>query len=318
MKERIRGKIVPAVPVPFDLSGKIDDELQEQYITWMSHQDIGGVATWAHTGRGLKLSDDERVSVLEAWRSGCADMAIVCGVGVPESVELPREASGRTRVVIEATVSMAQAAKVGGADGLLVYPPSWLASLPQADERMLEYHIAVADVGLPMLAFFLYEAAGGVSYHPSLVESILNIENVVGMKVATLDSVVTFQDLASQNGTRNELLITGEDRFLGYSFSLGADSALVGIAAAVTDKCVSLIEAWTSEQAQRFLHESVAMDAFAMATFRAPMDGYVQRMLWAAEADGVFSREAFDRHAPLMPTSDRDVVRKALDRIRGR
>ena len=203
-------------------------------------------------------------------------------------------------------------------DGLLVYPPRWLASLPQADERILEYHSAVAEVGLPVIAFYLYEAAGGVSYEPSLVESILDIENVVAIKVATLDSVVTFQDLASQIRDRNELLVTGEDRFLGYSFSLGAESALIGMAAAVTDKCVSLLEAWQGNDAQRFIDESVAMDAFAMATFRAPMEGYVQRMLWAAEADGVLSRAAFDRHAPSLPPADRDAVRAATKRIRGR
>ena len=44
--DRIRDRVVPAVPVPFDASGEIDTELQDQYVAWMADQAVGG-------GRGV-------------------------------------------------------------------------------------------------------------------------------------------------------------------------------------------------------------------------------------------------------------------------
>ncbi len=60
---------VPAVPVPFGGNGEIDTQLQDTYVAGMAEQSIGGVAVWAHTGRGMKLTDDQRASVMRAWRS---------------------------------------------------------------------------------------------------------------------------------------------------------------------------------------------------------------------------------------------------------
>jgi 4-hydroxy-tetrahydrodipicolinate synthase len=213
---------------------------------------------------------------------------------------------------------MAEQARSGGATALLLYPPRWLAQLPGASDRVLGYHAAVAAVGLPVLAFYLYEAAGGVSYEPSQLEAILSIDNVVGIKIATLDSIMTFQDIVLTLVGRDTLVLTGEDRFLGYSLTIGATSALVGIAAAATDKCVSLVDSWIARDLPTFYAASAAMDAFSMATFRAPMEGYVQRMLWAAQADGVFERTPFDRAAPPMPKSEHSMVNAALARLRGR
>ena len=65
---------------------------------------------------------------------------------------------------------------------------------------------------------------------------------MIGIKVATLDSVMTFQRIAALvRGTPGKLLITGEDRFLGYSILMGARAALVGMGAALTDLQCALL-----------------------------------------------------------------------------
>ena len=64
------------------------------------------------------------------------------------------------------------------------------------------------------MAFYLYEAAGGMAYTPDVIRAILSIKGVVGIKVATLDSVMTYQDvLAAVHARDDTLAITGEDRY---------------------------------------------------------------------------------------------------------
>lgn len=308
-----RHRVVPAVPIPFDQRGIIDSELQRRYAAWMTKQDVAAVAIWAHTGRGLHLREEERAQVLEDWRVTAASVPIVCGVGVHVAARLPADPSTCTEAVLRKTTDMAHQAMRGGASALLAYPPTPLRGMPDEEARLVAYHRALAEVGVPVVAFYLYEAAGGWSYPRAALEAILDVDGIDAIKVATLDSVMTFQDVT--NVVRSKpgvLLITGEDRFLGYSVSLGAPSALVGIAAAVTDRAASLVRAWARQDLPVFHRESAAMDRFAQATFVDPMEGYVQRMLWALEDDGVLPRGAYDRHGPPMATASRETVRRAV------
>ena len=323
----ISDRVVPAVPVPFGGDGEIDTQLQDSYVAWMAEQPIGGVAIWAHTGRGMKLTDDQRESVMRAWRSGLAGKPLVCGVGVPESIALPSAASSLTDVVLRAVTDVAEGAVRNGADAVLAHPPKALAALPDAEERMLDYHRAICSSGVPVIAFFLYEAAGGVSYSPRLIERIVELDGVIGIKVATLDSIMTYQDIiAVVESIPGVLLITGEDRFLGYSLTVGsgagtgagARSALIGLGAALTDCPAALLEARACAAWDRFQELTSVLDEFARATFRAPMEGYVQRMLWALEADGVFPREAFDPWCPSLASDERDRVFAAVRALRSR
>lgn len=325
VSDLICDRVVPAVPVPFGGDGEIDAQLQDTYVAWMAEQPIGGVAVWAHTGRGMKLTDDQRESVMRAWRSGLAGKPLVCGVGVPESIALPLAASSLTDVVLRAVIDVAEGAVRNGADAALAYPPKALAALPDAEERMLDYHRAICSSGVPVIAFFLYEAAGGVSYSPRLIERIVELDGVIGIKVATLDSVMTYQDIiAVVEGIPGVLPITGEDRFLGYSLTVGsgagagARSALIGLGAALTDCPAALLEARACAAWDRFQELTSVLDEFARATFRAPMEGYVQRMLWALEADGVFPREAFDPWCPGLASDERDRVFAAVRALRSR
>ncbi len=319
LADSLRHAVIPAVPVPFNSDLKIDVINLLSYATWMAAQKIGAVAVWAHTGRGLLLDEDQRLQVLEVWHRSIGDVPIVCGVGVPHSEKLPDDASARTKRVIDLSVAMAEQAHVGGAKAVLAYPPTALRDLPDCGRRVVDLHRAICEVGLPVIAFHLYGEAGGVAYSPDSIEEILDLRRVIGIKLATLDSVLTFQDISSVVSTRlDALLITGEDRFLGYSLTLGADAALIGMAAACTDKCVALLDAWNCGDLPAFISLTAALDEFSRATFVAPMDGYVQRMLWALEADGVIVSEAVDPFGPTLTAADRDRVRSAVRVLRSK
>src|SRR4029077_19062461 len=90
----------------------------------------------------------------------------------------------------------------------------------------------------------------------------------------------------------DKLLITGEDRFLGYSLTMGARAALIGMGAALTDIQVALMESFRSGDFGKFVRLSGVCDRFASAPFVPPMEGYVRRMLWALAAAGGIPADA--------------------------
>ncbi len=319
LADRLRGSVIPAVPVPFKPDGRIDAAAQRTYARWMAQQAVGGVAVWAHTGRGLWLTDAQRNDVLACWRNALGTTPIVCGVGIPRGAKLPGEAASRAKRARDVTVSMAELAKQGGASAVLVHPPAVLRDLPNWEASVLEYHTAIAAVGLPVIVFYLYEAAGGIAYSTDLIGRLLHLDGVIGIKLATLDSVMTFQDVGAVVQSQGDpLFITGEDRFLGYSLMLGADAGLIGIAAACTDEIAALFNAWFARDLERFALASAAVDRFGRATFRQPVEGYVQRLLWALEADGIIEPGAHDPFGPGLSAADRCTVVDAVRALRSR
>lgn len=279
--DRLRG-LIPAVPVPFS-GTTIDSAAQVRYAQWMAARPVAGVAVWAHTGRGRHLSAEQRRAVLDVWRDAMPDRVIVAGVH---------------------DLTTAIEARRGRADAMLVYPEP---NDPVA-------HHARLSRELPVILFYLYPAAGGVAYDDATLHALLDLPGVVGIKVATLDSIMTFQRIAGiVRQHPSKLLITGEDRFLGYSVLMGADAALVGMGAALTRMQANLLSAAREQRWSDFVTLSARCDAFAQATFVEPMEGYIRRMLWAAAAEGVLPGTACDDPwGPELPAAQREAVVRAV------
>jgi 4-hydroxy-tetrahydrodipicolinate synthase len=279
---RLRHGLIPAVPVPFH-GTTLAEEAQRGYARWMAAQPVAGVAVWAHTGRGPHLSGEQRRLVLDAWREALPDRVVIAGAR---------------------DITMAIEARRGRADAILAFPD-------RADP--VAYHQRLSRE-LPVIAFLLYEAAGGVAYDDATLDAILALPAVIGIKVATLDSVMTFQRLAQLLQRHpGKLLITGEDRFLGYSIMLGAQAALVGMGSALPDLQTDLIAASVTGDWPRFVALTAVCDRFAQVTFSEPMAGYVRRMLWAAAADGAIPPDACDDPwGPALPPGERELVIRAV------
>lgn len=283
---RLEWGLLPAVPVPFR-GGELDEAAQRSYARWMAGHPVAGVAVWAHTGRGPHLSAEQRRVVLETWREALPDRIVVAGAR---------------------DITMAIEARRGRADAILAFPT---AQDPVGHHQRLSRE-------LPVIAFWLYEAAGGVAYDDATLDGILALPGVVGIKMATLDSVMTYQRVAGLVARHpGKLLITGEDRFLGYSILLGARAALIGMGAALPDLQAELLRARAEEDWARFVSLSELCDAFAQTTFIPPMEGYVRRMLWAAAAEGAIPGEACDDPwGPPLPPEERAAVETAVRHAR--
>jgi 4-hydroxy-tetrahydrodipicolinate synthase len=309
--ERLRGTLLPAVVTPMDSDGVVAYDALTAYAGALTAQSVGGIAVWAHTGRGLYLSAGDRAKVLETWRQA-TDVPIVAGVGVPKSSE-----AQTLQEAADATVELALAAAAGGADAVMVYPLAALGDLPDGDAQAVALHERVAaESGLPLVGFYLHGEAGGYPYSPELIKDLLSLPSMLGVKTATLDRAIGCQDAIWAGRGSGKLLITGEDRMYGPSFMWGADTALVGIASAQVELSAAVLRAWTAGDHSGFLTASDRLDRFAAATFYAPIEGYVQRMLWAAEWEGLVPAEAaHDPYGPDLPPGERDLVIRCLEEL---
>lgn len=300
-RSRLRQGLIPAVPVMFNASGQIDGAAQERYVESMSRQPIAGVAVWAHTGRGLRMRREQRVQVLESWARGLkTKKLVIAGVGGAPDAHDPAAFTA-------SALAMAQDAATHGADAFLVYPPRSFGDAANSDPLALEYHKQLAATGIPLILFHLYEAAGGMDYSPDLLRQLFALPEVVGIKLATLDSVMTYQNIANLLAREfpEKLLITGEDRFFGYSLMCGAQAALVGMGAVCTTLQHNLMKAWFSGQAEEFLDLSRKVDRLGQALFVAPMEGYIRRVLWVLVHQGVLDRQsAHDPWGPELKESE--------------
>ncbi len=309
--DRLRGTLLPAVVTPMDSDGVVAYDALSAYAVSLTKHAVGGVAVWAHTGRGLYLSPGDRAKVLETWRSA-TDVPIVAGVGVPKS-----STAQTLEEAADATVEMARAAAAGGADAVMVYPLAVLGELPDGHAQAVALHERVAaESGLPLVGFYLHGEAGGYPYSPSLIRDLLSLDAMLGVKTATLDRAIGCQDAIWAGRDSGKLLITGEDRMYGPSFMWGADTALVGIASAQVELSSAVLRAWTAGDHSEFLTASDRLDRFAAATFYAPIEGYVQRMLWAAEWEGLVSAAAaYDPFGPELQAGERDLVIRCLEEL---
>lgn len=301
---------VPAVATPMTADRRLAPAALERYASAIA-EGAGGIAVWAHTGRGLYLTFGERQQVLATFRAASA-APLIAGVAPP---------AGSHGDPVDEALAVAEQAALGGADALLVFPPREFAGRPDRDAALLGLHERLSDeLGLPLLLFVLHAAAGGYDYPPALLRDLMALPGVAGVKIATLDSAMTCQDAISlvRQEFPGKLAITGEDRMFGPSLMWGAQAALVGIAAACSWLTTSLLSSWYGgTPGEEFVTASDRMDRFAAVTFTQPIEGYVQRMLWAAEAEGIIPPEAaHDPFGPSIPAADRDRVRAVVQSVR--
>ncbi len=313
IQDKIKNTIIPAVPVPFNEDGSINHDSQQSYVEWMNNQPIKSVALWAHTGRGLYISREQREYVYNSWREGLSnDKLILCGVGARI------EDSIKDEEYIEGAVDMAIHAKELGADMILPYAPTLFRGRSNQDEMIVKYHKRIAEVGLPMVLFFLYEEAGGITYSQDVLRELFKIENVIGIKMATLDSIMTYQDVSNliMEEAPHISLITGEDRMFGYTIMRGAVGALVGLGSIYTRLQYDMMKAYYNEEHSSFIEKSIIVDNLAEHTFYSPMEGYIERVLYILAKKGIIDMEAVnDPYGPGVTDEERNRIDKFIEKL---
>jgi 4-hydroxy-tetrahydrodipicolinate synthase len=284
LRDRLRWRLVPAAATPMDRAGRIDPAVLDHYLNSLVADGAHALAVLAHTGRGPYLDPPVRDEVIRrAVRTGVPVLVGTSGDG-------------------PAAMRQAERAADLGADGLLVFAPDGADPLAHHDALW-------RAAGLPLLAFDLYTRP----YPAAVRAELLDHPGVAGLKIALLSDAIACQEAIAATNAAGRLAVTGEDRMFGPSLMWGAEAALVGLAAAAVPVTAEVLDAYARGDHARFVPASVRLDRLAAVTFTEPMEGYVQRMLWIAAAEGrIPDGFAHDRHGPPLPDGDRETVLRVV------
>ncbi len=288
MSLNLRG-IIPACVTTFDENGKFDEAAYRRYLQWLLPQGPVALAINADTGEGPHMWPDERDRVLRVAVDEAGDIPVIAGLSA---------------MFTEQAVEEGKRARDAGARGLLMFPIPAYQGTPLDPAIPVAYHEAVArGVGLPMIAFQLQPALGGVIFSEDTLRRIAAIDNVVALKEASFDArLYLLTRRIIERLDRPIDLLTGDDNFIYESFVMGAEGALIGFGTLATDLQVEMMRLTTEqrwEEARAIWERILPLEE---VIYGSPVRDYRARTKVALKLLGVIDSTVM--RPPLLPVGD--------------
>jgi len=294
----LRG-IIPACVTTFDAEGKFDEAAYRRYLQWLLPQGPVALAINADTGEGPHMWPDERDRVLRVAVDEAGDIPVIAGLSAMFTAQ---------------AVDEGKRARDAGAQGLLMFPIPAYQGMPLDPAIPVAYHEAVAQgVGLPMIAFQLQPALGGVIFTEDTLRQIAAIENVVALKEASFDArLYLLTRRMIERLDRPIDLLTGDDNFIFESFVMGAEGALIGFGTLATDLQVEMVKLTQQnrwDDARAIWERILPLEE---VVYGSPVRDYRARTKVALKLLGVIDSTVM--RPPLLPVGDEQtaLIREAL------
>lgn len=285
-----RKGIYAALVLPFTDDDRPDLAAFERYVDAVVDAGVAGVVINADSGEGMSLWPQERRDILRAATGVVGSRATVV--------------SGLIASFTGQATRLAEEAADDGADALLVFPNVHLRGRPLPPEVPLRYLEAIhGAAGLPIVAFQLQDALGGVEYEPQTLRAIVELPYVPAIKESTFDALKfrTTLDLVRQ-WAPDVLVLSGNDNFIYESFLLGADGSLMGAGSVATAEQVRMFDAVRRGDLAAASELDARILPLMRAIFGPPVRDYRARTKEALVAQGVFPNAGV--REPLLPVGD--------------
>ena len=293
------GGVIPANLLPFKADLSIDETAYRRHLSWLANtKGVTGITVNGHAAEVSSLSRDERRHALAiALDEVAGKVPLIAGIytdGTQEAVELARDA------------------KVGGAAGILVFPPTlfmWGAQVKP--EMVLRHFTAIADaVDLPIVVFE-YPPASGIGYSPETLAELAKLPSVVAVKDWSNDIVAFEQNLrAIRQSGRPVAVLSSFTMSLFATFVLGADGCISGMGSIAADLQAELFEAVQQGDLARARAINDRFDPLVRVFYAPPFVDMHNRM---KEALALLGRiPAAHVRPPLTPVSDEERARIRL------
>ncbi|KRT75383.1 MAG: dihydrodipicolinate synthase, dihydrodipicolinate synthase [Candidatus Rokubacteria bacterium CSP1-6] len=293
------GGVIPANLLPFKADLSIDETAYRRHLSWLANtKGVTGITVNGHAAEVSSLSRDERRHALAiALDEVAGKVPLIAGIytdGTQEAVELARDA------------------KVGGAAGILVFPPTlfmWGAQVKP--EMVLRHFTAIADaVDLPIVVFE-YPPASGIGYSPETLAELAKLPSVVAVKDWSNDIVAFEQNLrAIRQSGRPVAMLSSFTMSLFATFVLGADGCISGMGSVAADLQAELFEAVQQGDLARARAINDRFDPLVRVFYAPPFVDMHNRM---KEALALLGRiPAAHVRPPLTPVSDEERARIRL------
>jgi 4-hydroxy-tetrahydrodipicolinate synthase len=224
--------ILPAVITPFTPDDQVDVAALRANVEAVLAGGAAGLVATGTMGEAGARSDAERAVVVgTVVQVAAGRVPVVAGVS-----------SGSTA----ASARYAAAAAAAGAAAVMCLPP---LNYPGDDRELAVHYRAVAQAGLPIMAYN-NPAAGGVDLTPAAIARLAaDVPEVVAVKECSGDAR---RIAALVNDTDLEILVGGDDWAL-EGYAAGATGWVSGVANVAPRECVELqelVEAGRLEEAR--------------------------------------------------------------------
>ncbi len=287
--DRFTGLFIPYV-TPFNQDGSLDSESLTRLTShFASLPGVAGLVSCARIGESPVLSIPEKRQVYAlcgkvARDAGKVHIATIAPQSTDEAVALMRDLEDLA------------------VDAVMIFPPllfAWGKVDPNLKVRFFED--LARETTLPVVLFQV--PVKSYYYDPATISRIARLDNVVAFKEASFDSQL-FTDTVRQLQRDHAAMsvLTGNDRFVAESYTLGANGALIGVANLATDLWGALDSAGRAGQFDQALAIQKQLAALKELVFNEPIVEAVARIKAVLHDDGLIKSAAVRR--PQLGISD--------------
>ncbi|MEM3979741.1 MAG: dihydrodipicolinate synthase family protein [Ignisphaera sp.] len=295
--------LIPAILTPMKADYSIDFDQMEKYLKWLLSFDIGGLAVAVDTGEGPSLYKHEKLELIKfVSQIVKGRVPVVAGLQAINTMD---------------AVETAKQLKEVGADALLVFPHTSFIGYPNEDV-VYHYHKALSDnVEIPLIAFNLQPALGGVEYSVKAIEMLSSLKTVVAIKEASFDAKKFIDIVRTINKLKNKIMVlTGNDNFIYESLVLGAEGGLLGFGTIAVKEQVEMFNLVAKKKYPEALEIWELILPLEEVIFAPPVRNYRVRLKEALTMMGVL--ETTYARPPLQPISneEREKIRAVLKQLK--
>jgi 4-hydroxy-tetrahydrodipicolinate synthase len=290
--------LVAATVTPMRADYSVDEDALRRYAKHVAGQGVVGIAVNVDTGEGPHLYPHERLRICEIVAEEVGDQITVV--------------AGLVASFTDQAARLARDTAAAGAQALLVFPIPAYLGVPLNPEIPASYHRAIADsCGLPLIAFQLQPALGGVAFSAEVLRPLLAVDGVVAIKEASFDAkrFVETGRVAREAGVS---LLNGNDNFLREAYVLGATGALLGFGTLATAEQVQLFDDVRSGVDSRELGDR--LQTLCDAIFAPPVSDYRARTKHALTLLDLIPDDRVRPPLPTLGDAEKAQVRAALQR----
>jgi 4-hydroxy-tetrahydrodipicolinate synthase len=222
--------------------------------------------------------------------------------------------AGLAATFTEQAVRISRDTAALGIDAFLVFPIPAYQGAPLDSEIPVRYHRAIFEAtGVPLIAFQLQPALGGVVFEPDAIARLIEVDGVVAIKEASFDAK-RFADTVGllRRLPKKVTILNGNDNFLLEAYMLGAEGALLGFGTLAVAEQVEMLNAWRSRDLDRALELGAQVQALCDAIFAPPVRNYRARLKHALLQLGLIDRAVVRPPLTQLDPAEADAVELAL------
>lgn len=206
-----RGVVIPACPLALTSSRKFDERRQRALMRYYIDAGAGGVAVGMHfTQFEIRKPG---VDLFEPVLRVCSEEIDRYSAEVGRPIVKVAGINGLT----ESALKQAELARELGYHVSIVS----MAAFGNAMEQELIHHIRELAKVMPLFGFYLLTGVGGIKLPYAFWRDLVEVENVVGIKIAPFDRYGTIdvvRALADSGREKDVTLYTGNDDSIIYDF----------------------------------------------------------------------------------------------------